>query len=276
MEFSFRKRLTSMLKVDLRRMFTMPLYYIIVGISLVIPVLILVMTSMMAGTETVDPVTGAVTIMEGFTNVWQAIGSASSANAGMSMDLVSMCNINMMFFGLAVLVCLNISEDFRSGYSKNLFTVRSDKKDYVISKTITGFIGGASMLIFYFIGSMLGGAISSLSFELVDVNLVNIFMCMLSKIFLVLVFVSIAIVMSVASKQRAWLSMILSFGASMLLFTMIPMITPLDSNITNVMLCLIGGILFSVGIGAISNTVLKKTSLVRNYLLMDFNSKGEK
>lgn len=262
MEFNFRKRLTSMLKVDLRRMFTMPLYYIIVGIALVIPVLILVMTSMMAGTETVDPVTGAVTIMEGFTNVWQAIGSASSANAGMSMDLVSMCNINMMFFGLAVLVCLNISEDFRSGYSKNLFTVRSDKKDYVISKTITGFIGGASMLIFYFIGSMLGGAISSLSFELVDVNLVNIFMCMLSKIFLVLVFVSIAIVMSVASKQRAWLSMILSFGASMLLFTMIPMITPLDSNITNVMLCLIGGIFFSVGIGAISNTVLKKTSLV--------------
>ena len=62
--------------------------------------------------------------------------------------------------------------------------------------------------------------------------------------------------------KLGWLSMILSFGASMLLFTMIPMITPLDSNITNVMLCLIGGILFSVGIGAISNTVLKKTSLV--------------
>lgn len=48
----------------------------------------------------------------------------------------------------------------------------------------------------------------------------------------------------------------------MLLFTMIPMICPLDSTIMNVILALAGGTLFSVGIGAISNLILNKTSLV--------------
>ena len=36
-----------MLKVDFRRMFTTPLFYIMLGISLVVPILILVMTTMM-------------------------------------------------------------------------------------------------------------------------------------------------------------------------------------------------------------------------------------
>ena len=41
-----------------------------------------------------------------------------------------------------------------SGYAKNLFTVRSKKSDYVISKTITCFVAGASMIVAFFIGSM--------------------------------------------------------------------------------------------------------------------------
>lgn len=54
----FGKRLKSMLKVDFRRAFTMPLIYIMAGISLVLPILILVMTTMMSGTV-MDPVTGS-------------------------------------------------------------------------------------------------------------------------------------------------------------------------------------------------------------------------
>jgi hypothetical protein len=48
----------------------------------------------------------------------------------------------------------------------------------------------------------------------------------------------------------------------MLLFMMIPMMTPLDSGVMNVGLCLAGGTIFAAGIGAVSNTVLKTTSLV--------------
>lgn len=261
-KFTFKKRLTSMIKVDFRRMFTMPLYYIMVGISLVVPILILVMTTMMEGQVTTDPNTGEQAIMQGFANVWQSIGSINGSVATMSMDLVSMCNINMMFFVVAVLVSLFVSEDFRSGYSKNLFTRRSNKVDYVVSKTLVSFVAGISMIVAYFVGAMIGGKISGLSFELVGINIGNIIMCMLSKIFLVLVFVPIFLVMSVVGKQKTWLSMVGAFAVSMLLFTMIPMISPLDSSIMNVILSLAGGLLFSFGLGSISNIILKKTSLV--------------
>lgn len=259
---SFGKRLKSMLSVDFRRMFTMPLFYIMVGISLVIPILILVMTTMMDGTVSVNPQTGVETVMEGFDSTWQAIGSVSGEGMMMDMSLTGMCNVNMLYFFVAVFVCLFVSEDFRSGYSKNLFTVRAKKSDYVISKTLAGFVGGACMLIGFFVGAMLGGAISGLPFDTGTAGIYGIVMCLLSKILLVAVFVPIYLAVSVAAKQKTWLSIVGSLCVGMLLFTMIPMLTPLDSGIMNVILCLAGGVLFSIGLGAASNKILRKTSLV--------------
>ena len=40
------------------------------------------------------------------------------------------------------------------------------------------------MILAYFIGTLIGRAISSLSFEMVGFDAINILMCMLSKIFL--------------------------------------------------------------------------------------------
>lgn len=256
---TFGKRLKSMLRVDFRRTFTMPLIYIMAGISLVIPILILVMTTMMPET-TVDPVTGAETAVETFTNVWQSIGSVSGT--AMGMDLTGMCNINMMYFLIAIFLCIFVADDFRSGYAKNLFTVRSKKADYCISKTAVGFVGGVIILVAYFVGAMLGGAIAGLPFDTGTAGVGGILACMLSKVFLVAVFVSIALLFSVVGKQKLWLSILGSLAAGMLLFTMIPMMTPLDSSFMNVILCLAGGALFAAGLGAVSNMVLKKTSLV--------------
>ena len=259
---TFKKRIKTMLGVDFRRMFTSPLYYIMVGVSLVIPILILVMTSMMEGSVSVDPQTGKETVMEGFKNVWQIIGAVSGGEQAMSMDLTSMCNINMMFFLISVFVCIFIADDFRSGYAKNLFTVRAKKDDYVISKILACIFAGVSMLIAFFIGSMIGGAIANLPFALEGVTVGNIIMCMLSKLLLVGIFASIYVLASVVAKQRLWLSLILSFAIGMLMFTMIPIITPLNSGILNVVLCLAGSAIFSAGIGIGSYFVLKKTSLV--------------
>ena len=168
----------------------------------------------------------------------------------------------MAFMGVAVFVCLFISDDFRSGYAKNLFTVRAKRGEYVVSKTVSGFICGALMLIAYLVGSILGGAISGLSFDLNGLSAGNIVMCMLAKIFLMLVFVSIFTLISVAAKQKAWLAICGSLGGGMLLFMMVSMITPLGSTAINVVLCAAGGALFAFGLGAISKVVLKKTSLV--------------
>ena len=258
---SFAGRVKSMLKVDFRRMFKSKLFYILIACALVMPILMTVMMSMMDGQESVNQQTGEITIMEGPENAWQNIGTLPGEPLG-GDEIFMMCNINMMFMAVAVFICLFISDDFKSGYAKNLFTVRAKRGEYVVSKTLSGFICGALMLIAYLIGSMLGGAISGLSFDLHGLNAGNIVMCMLAKIFLMLVFVSIFTLVSVAAKQKAWLSICGSLGGGMLLFMMVSMITPLGSTIINVVLCAAGGALFAFGLGAISKVVLKKTSLV--------------
>lgn len=257
------QRVKSMLKVDFRRMLKSKTFYILIASALLIPIIMTVMMSMMDGSVSVNQQTGEETVIQGPVNAWQNIGTPPGIEATEGgMDIFAMCNINMMFMAVAVFVCLFISDDFRSGYAKNLFTVRAKKGDYVISKTIAGVICGAFMLIAYFIGSMVGGAVAGLSFELSDISTFNIVMCILSKILLMFVFVPIFVLVSVAAKQKAWLSICGSLGGGMLLFMMVGMITPLGSTIMNVVLCAAGGAMFAFGLGAASNTVLKKTSLV--------------
>lgn len=261
-KFSFGKRMKSMLKVDFKRMFKSRTFYIIIACALLMPVLMTVMMAMMDGSVSVDPQTGVETIMQGPENTLQNIGTLPGGEAMGGNDVFMMCNINMAFMGVAAFICLFISDDFRSGYAKNLFTVRAKKSDYVISKTLAGFVCGAMMLVAYLIGAMLGGAISGLSFDLHGLNVGNLVCCMLAKVFLMLVFVSIFTLISVAAKQKAWLSICGSLGGGMLLFMMVSMITPLGSTMMNVVLCLAGGAMFAFGLGAISKIVLKKTSLV--------------
>ena len=258
---SFGKRIKSMMRVDFKRMMKSRIFYILIACALVLPILMTVMMAMMDGSVSTDPQTGVETVMEGPENTWQNIGTLPGEPMG-GAEIFAMCNINMTFMGVAVFVCLFISDDFRSGYAKNLFTVRAKKGDYVISKTLSGFVCGALMLIAYFIGSMLGGAIAGLSFDLHGLNAGNLVMCILSKVFLMFVFVAIDVLVSVAAKQKAWLCLCGSLAAGMLLFMMVSMISPLNASLINVSLCLVGGILFAIGLGSISRVVLKKTSLV--------------
>lgn len=260
-KYTFKKRLNSMLGVDFRRMFTSRLFYIMIGISFVMPILILVMTTMMDGTISVDK-NGVETVIEGFENVWQIIGSTGSMDGAMSMDITSMCNINMMFFVIAIFVCIFIADEFRSGYVKNLFTVRASKIDYVLSKSIVLFLSSGLMIIAFFIGAIMGGAISNLSFAMEGINIYNIICCLMSKVFLVGLFTSIYILASVFAKQQLWLSILLSLGIGMLFFMTVPLITPIDSTIVNVLLCLIGSGIFGFAIGIASYYVLKKTNLI--------------
>jgi len=268
-KFSFSKRLSSMIKVDFRRMFTTKLFYIVIGCCFIAPILIFIMTSMMEGSPMNDqhgnPILdkdGNPVLMEGFKNVWQMLGSTSNSS-GMSFDITSMCNINLLFIAISVLICIFISSDFKSGYCKNLFTLRSNKVDYVISKIIIGFVSAISMFIIYFAGMLIGGKIAGISFALPEgVNIGNVIMSFVSKLFLSLVFVSIFVTMSLIGKQKTWLCLVLSLAVSMLLFMMISAIAPLDATFINVILSLVGGVLFATGLGIVGNTILKKTSLI--------------
>lgn len=261
---SFGKRLRSMLAVDFKRMFKTRQFYILLGIAAAIPLLVLVMTTTVDGTTKVDPKTGVEMVVERaeFTNAWQVVESVSGGSSGNSSDIMGMCNINMLFFLAAVFACVFVADDFRSGYAKNLFAVRAGKTDYVISKTLAGFVGGALMILAYLVGTLIGGVVSGLSFDAGTAGASGIVMCLLSKVCLMAVFVPIYVLWSVVGKQRLWLSMVGSFGVGLLFFMMIPTLSPLNAGIMNVVLCLLGGALFSIGLGAVSNVVLKKTSLV--------------
>ena len=169
---SFARRMGSMLNVDFRRMFKSKLFYILIACALIMPILMTVMMAMMDGSVSVNPQTGEETIMQGPENTWQNIGTLPGEPLG-GDEIFMMCNINMMFMATAVFVCLFISDDFRSGYVKNLFTVRAKRGEYVFSKTLAGFVCGALMLIAYLVGSILGGAISGLSFDLHGLNAGN-------------------------------------------------------------------------------------------------------
>lgn len=64
----------------------------------------------------------------------------------MNMNMTSMCSVILVYFSIAELVCLFVSDDFRSGHVKNLFTVRTRRMEYVISKTLVGVVSSVLML----------------------------------------------------------------------------------------------------------------------------------
>lgn len=272
----FASRMKTMLKVDFLRMFKSRTFYIILAAALLVPVVMTVMLVMMDGSESTDPQTGEITIMEGPEYVWESFGTVpatdpapeqtegdAAAAMGGEMDVLAMCNINLVFMGVSVFICLFIADDFRSGYAKNLFTVRAKKGDYIISKTLAGFVCGALMLILYTVGALVSGLAMGLGFDLVGgLTVGNIVFCILSKIMLMLVFVAIFTALAVLAKQRSWLSICLSLGGGMILFMMIPMITPLTATVIHVGLCLVGGVLAAVVLGLIGKVILQKTSLV--------------
>lgn len=258
------RRFITMFKLDFRRMFTQLLIYILIGGAFLLPILFLVMTTMMDGSVSIDPTTGEEKVMEGFSNAWQALSSISSddSNASMSMELTSMCNMNLLYIAVLVLTSLFISADFRSGYAKNLFTVRTRKSDYVASKILVCFIASSFMFIAFFIGIIVGGNIAGLPFTTEGFGVSGIICSLLSKIFLSVMFVGIATVVSCFAKEKTWIAIVGSLALMMIFFTMISMLTPLNATIVNVLATLIGGGAIAFGLGACAKLILNKRSIL--------------
>lgn len=103
------------------------------------------------------------------------------------------------------------------------------------------------MLIAFLIGTVLGGAIAGLPFELDTTGVGGLVMCILSK---------------------AWL------GGGMLLFMMVPMPSPLDTTAMHTFMCLAGGACFSFGLGAVSNAALNKTNLIQKRTSTDYGNEN--
>ena len=131
-KYSFAKRLRSMLKVDFRRLGKSRLFYSLLACALLIPIVMTVMLTMMDGSVSVDPQTGAETVIHGPESIWQSIGTLPSGETADpaapmgGMDVMAMCNINMMFMLVAVFVCLFVSDDSEAAMPR--ISLRSGRK----------------------------------------------------------------------------------------------------------------------------------------------------
>ena len=168
----FSKKLMTMLHVDFRRIFTMLLIYIMVGACLVMLILILVIATMMDGSVTGNPRTGVETVIEGFDSSWQIIGTASGggivsgAAAGadatsMGMSMIAMCNINLLYFFIAVLVCLFMADDF-APVMRRICSLFGQRRRTILSQDADLLRRRRSDVPGIFVGSLLGGVLFSM------------------------------------------------------------------------------------------------------------------
>ena len=252
----------SMVRTDVKRMLIEPMTWIFLGIAFAMPVLILVMMTAFGGMEMTDPSTGVTSTMEPITNTWSIIATSSDAGLGAMMSMTSMLNINLVYFMVGIFLCLFIGEDFRGGYAKNLFTVRVRKADYVWGKTAAGILLGIGLLAAFFLGAVVGGKIAGLSFALGSGGVFGLVLCMAAKVALLGVFVPIFVAVAAFGKQRVWLSILIGLFAGMLLFMIVPMMSPLDTNIMQAGMCLAGGVLFCLGLSVVSKLLLTKRDIL--------------
>lgn len=248
----FTKRIKSMIKLDFYRLFHTPILYIMIFVAACIPALIL-------GTGGMEnPQTGEVGAT--FTNVWQMIEGLSGNTAGL-MDFANMANINMLFIFAALLISIFIAHDYSSGFVKNIFTVHAVKSDYIISKTIVGMFGGICMIASYTLVTIIVGVFMGKSFSLEGANIGNLILCLLSKAFLMGLFVPLYLSFAVLFKQRLWITIIATFAIGIIFYPVTSMIVPLDSTIINLLISVVVAIAGFCGIGALSTLILKKRDL---------------
>ena len=164
----FFKRIKGMLGVDFYRLFHTPMFYIFITIAAIIPAMIVSMT----GTAGAD---GAA-VQPMYQNTWNIV--AADSPLYVISDIGEYANMNMVFIFGGIMVSIFIGHDYQCGYVKQLFTTHAKKRDYMISKSLTGAFSMACMCVAYLIGGIVGGMFAGLSFK---VNVSSLVFAILGK-----------------------------------------------------------------------------------------------
>lgn len=151
---SFAQRLRGMLGVDFYRLFHTPMFYIFLVIAAIIPAMVLSMTGISGPNgEAAAPM---------YTNTWQMIAAQTPLYA--VSDIGEYANMNMVFIFGGIMVSIFIRHDYKSGYVKQLFTTHAKKRDYMMSKSITGAFSMVCMCVTYVLGTVISGLLVHTSF----------------------------------------------------------------------------------------------------------------
>ncbi len=194
---SFSKRLRGMLGVDFYRLFHTPMFYIFLAIAAIIPAMVLSMTGMGGPNGGGQPL---------FTNTWQII--AADSPLYVVNDIGEYANMNMVFIFGGIMVSIFIGHDYRSGYVKQLFTTHAKKRDYMMSKALTGAFSMACMCITYLLGSVVAGMLVGTSFE---VNVGSLLIAILGKMIMSLGWASLYTFLNIIFRRYFGISIASSF-----------------------------------------------------------------
>jgi hypothetical protein len=244
----FKSRISSFLKLDFYRLFHTPAFYIMLAIAAIIPAMVLTMGGQ-------NPDGGAPTMI--IDNAWQLVETLPGGVSGSISDFSSFANINMVFIFAGLLMAIFVAHDYSSGFVKNIFTVHAKKMDYVLSKSVAGIFGGAGMIITYVFGTVIAGLITGKAF---DVNVSGLILCLLSKIFLMGVFCSLFLAVSVFFRNRLWLTIVFTFLFGMILYPAASVAT-LGSTAITAVIALIAGVVGVIAIGSASSFILNHRDL---------------
>lgn len=194
----FARRLKGMLGVDFYRLFHTPMFYIFLAIAAIIPAMVLSMTGMPGPNgEAAAPV---------YTNTWQMIAAQTPLYA--VSDMGEYANMNMVFIFGGIMVSIFIGHDYKSGYIKQLFTTHAKKRDYMMSKSITGAFSMVCMCISYVLGTVISGLLVRASFE---VNASSLMIAILGKMIMSFGWASLYTFLNIIFRRYFGISIVSSF-----------------------------------------------------------------
>ncbi|MCL2752164.1 MAG: ABC transporter permease [Firmicutes bacterium] len=245
----FSNRLLPMIKLDFYRLFHTPIFYTMVCVAALIPVLVLTMV----GAE-------QAAAAQTFNNTWQVIEGQRGSTAGL-MDFTNMANINMVYIFAALMLSVFVAHDYSSGFVKNIFTVHAKKSDYVVSKSLAGMFGGACMILSYFFVTIIVGAVMGKSFDLGAANAGSVILCLLSKMALMGFFVPLYLSVAVLFKQKLWITIVATFAAGILFYPVASLAVPLDAGVLTLISCILAAGIGFLGFGSLSSWILNKRDL---------------
>ena len=131
------KRVTNILKMDLRKMLRGKTFYVMLAISIFVPIMML---SQMPGIDS--------TLFLGGTGA-----GTEEAFGGGAMGLT--------FLGVlsGILLCIYIGNDYSTGFIKNIVTSHGNKFDYIIAKGIVALICNTAFYTAYIVALAIAGAV---------------------------------------------------------------------------------------------------------------------
>lgn len=263
---TFMQRIKGMLGVDFYRLFNTLLFYIFLGISAIIPAMLIAMTGMQGPNgEPSAPL---------FTNVWQAIAADKPIYGFEGIDKYA--NMNMVFIFGGIMVSIFIGHDYKSGYVKQLFTTHAKKEDYMISKSLTCAFAMVCMCVSYLFGGVVAGLLTETAFS---VNVGNLICAILGKMVMSLGWASLYTFLNVIFRRYFGVSIASSFffGTGILVMGVGSIVgnTPLlnvflygssvyaclSSNILNVLVCLIVSVAWAGIYNVLGSHILDKSDV---------------